>query len=257
MSTATHHLSNKFCHLTINDDGCGLYMAVNNLDHQKKKHIEQRIIILHGQGSSMHDMLPATISMVQSLHNTEFIVINGFYTVREVCSYLSAAIPEDFNPDTSYTWFHPDPTKKKEGINKLAARIRQWNTRRQDVPTSIFGFSEGGFLAAEMALHNPQDISKVFLHSSAMIEPVKIQDPDVKTAFESTSKPKIKTLISIHDPYFILGLVALKPVLQHYRNQVILRKAGYDVKTQISYGFRHNTNRKSLKIAAQFLGKAL
>lgn len=217
--------------------------ALLSIPPKSGKAAQFHLIMLHGNGSNAEDMLPAITDFQNRFPDACLHAVNGYNTLD---GSEFKDVPPSFRMGEHFNWAVEDASTR---IHDLALRLRE-DKNAPDLPIILFGFSAGGFLAAQSLIEKPDLIDYAFLHSSGLVV-------DLKKAQKPTRKIKGKraeTLMSVEDPFLRQAwALAILPV--HYWRSFRMRLKGLPHQTHITRGFAHNINEKSLSIFEKRLRK--
>ena len=194
-------------------------------------------------GADRHGFLP--LKEIAKTFFPEGYTFQGRPNIKDVVS------EEEFNARPGcFSWVAPE--QKLKPATERIAEILEERQKVAPCPTALFGFSQGGFVAMEVANKRPELLKSVFLHSSGIVYYEKSDAVKDKTL----PKPRINTLISIDDPYIRHPLIFMLMIPRHFWNSLKYTLNGYKSETTITNGFGHNINEKSRRIATKKLDKA-
>ena len=208
----------------------------------------QKILLMHGQASSAHNMQLVAEKMSVHLPHADIIVPNGGFEVEK---HMFPQGHEIDWPDNhyGYTWYpiHQDHKDVKDTLPPLLDELKSDPDNR----IYMVGFSMGGFRAGEEILNAPAHFAGAVLHSSAIINaPKKIEKQISKPKWGDP--PKLLTLMGAKDPYLRQKwAIALLPI--HYKNQWNANRAGVKSSTKFIWNLRHEMSDQSIESSAKHI----
>lgn len=195
-----------------------------------------RVVLLHGVGSSAEEFRSVALDIQKLFPQAAITVING----KEQIS-----VKDGEGHALGFSWYGESNENKSHSV--IAKIIRGFSVDPKHVV--VFGFSQGGFVAADV-VHNHPDVARhAILHSSALIGAYKNAT--------SPAKPSCTydTILSIDDPFLRTPMVL--GIFRHYWASYKFRKSGDKTCTRFSNGFGHNITEKSLTLVAKTIEKRL
>ena len=207
------------------------------------------VVMLHGSCGCAENFRKAGKMMLQRFPQSAVTLINGGEkvpenTLRDIYKKNRLNVSNDL--PSAFVWY--GETCGKNGHKDVANIVRKLGAPPERVV--VFGFSQGGFMAADV-VHNHPDVSRhAVLHSSALVG-------SYRRANASISSPacSFDAFLAADDPYLRTPMILL--LFRHYKSSALLRKGGHDVSTRYSYGFGHNITEKSMAIATGIIRKRL
>ena len=211
---------------------------------------KKRIVMLHGVGGCASEFNEEAQYFAKHYPDCEIVCINGIKEMPYEI-FKDVVSEEEFNARPGcFSWVAPE--QKLKPATERIAEILEERQKVAPCPTALFGFSQGGFVAMEVANKRPELLKSVFLHSSGIVYYEKSDAVKDKTL----PKPRINTLISIDGPYIRHPLIFMLMIPRHFWNSLKYTLNGYKSETTITNGFGHNINEKSRRIATKKLDKA-
>lgn len=146
-----------------------------------------------------------------------------------------------------------DQSNYDEASDKVADIIRSFKVPPDKVV--VFGFSQGGFVAADIIRKHSDVARHALLHTSLLLDSPTVHNLYGMTRNLTTPKTSIDTVISVNDQYFFRDVVSRLPM--QFRNSWAIKNGGNKSRTHISWGFGHEITDASLKLSARIIKSRL
>ena len=219
------------------------------------------VLMLHGSGSHAGNLLPLADRLAAQLPDTMFVLPNAPQSYAEVLPPEQIAATEQLRPDIDWslsrTWVASTPAPDGDAEGRLRSlldlvrppvralsRLADLLLAQQGLaPASlgIYGFSQGGMMAAYLGLERPEPCAGVICHSGQFFGGTEVRS-------------RSRTLV-------IVGARELEPT--HVMSQVYpltlraLRDLAVPVEEFVSDGLLHGVNGEVIDRCAAFLGESL
>ncbi len=225
------------------------------------EHPRALVLLLHGSGSHGGDLLPLARHLGPLLSGAQFVLADAPQSYREVLPPEGLAATEQQRPDIDWnqsrTWVDPRSTQPVAGGEARDALLAALDTpvralsrladlllAKHQLPhtaLAIYGFSQGGMMAAYLGLHRTEPCAAVVCHSGQFFGADTVR-----------SRPRMLVMV---------GSLELAPdrIMSHVYPLTVraLRNLQVPVDELVCDGLLHGINPDAVQRCGAFLNEAL
>ena len=197
---------------------------------------KQIVVLLHGFGSSGHDMIALAPQWQEALPETLFLAPHA----PQRCGIMGMG----------YQWWGLSglaPAALAAGAASAAPAIDTFIDRKleqyglSEADLGLVGFSQGTMMALHIGLRRPRAMAAIVGYSGMLTQTSDIAEKDLV-------KPPVLLVHGTADP--------VVPVAAVHMAESELNRIGVDVTTHISYGVAHTVDPVGLRLGRDFINNA-